>query len=276
MLEKLSESQRQELYKYVSMDDFKNYAAIMKDGNIAVSILRVFGKSHQRLDQSNKNKLINYLEDHLYDDEQNDIELCFHTAFLGKISDRYPLFNKLSAYIKDYKYNEYSEEVKNQLQEYKQVYEDSKIRLDFEILLRYLSLPANEEMIYEKMIDKLKNEIELKNKEKEQLHNELKELELKYKESEKKYKELSKTYEQGNKQYEKVLNEYDSYKQRFQVESLVCKFSDFIDVDKSYPSYEEIYNELLIQESNAINQANYIQLKQILSAKYALVLLMEE
>lgn len=276
MLMKLNESERQQVYKYVNIEDFKNCISRLKEGNIQKWILRVFQKPYHRLENSNKVKLIQYLEDHLYDEEKTDIELAFDATFFAKITTRFPRFPKLSALLKDVQYNNYDEHVRLELEGYRQDFENSKIRLDFELILKCLCDSDNKEALYEQMMKNLKDEIEEKNKEKDNLINGIKDLERINKDQEKKYKDLSKSYESLNKDYDKLNKEYQEYQNRFKVNEIVSKFSDFIDVNQYYSSYEEVYQILCDKEQVYLRQNEYYKLKALLSAKYALVMIMGE
>lgn len=273
---KLNESERHQIYKFVNIEDFKSCISRLKEGSIQKSILRVFQKPYHRLENSNKVKLIQYLEDHLYDEEKSDIEQAFNATFFAKVTTRFPRFPKLTILLKDIKYNEYDEHIRLELEGYRQDYEISKIRLDFELILKCLCVSDNKEALYEQMMKNLKDEIEEKNKEKEVLVNEIKDLEKYNKDQEKKYKDLSKNYESLNKDYDKLNKEYQEYKDRFKVEEIVNKFSDFIDVNQYYNSYEEVYEVLCEKEQVYLRQNDIAKLKALLSCKYALVMIMGE
>ena len=144
------------------------------------------------------------------------------------------------------------------------------------VILKCLCVSDNKEALYEQMMKNLKDEIEEKNKEKEVLVNEIKDLEKYNKDQEKKYKDLSKNYESLNKDYDKLNKEYQEYKDRFKVEEIVNKFSDFIDVNQYYNSYEEVYEVLCEKEQVYLRQNDIAKLKALLSCKYALVMIMGE
>lgn len=253
MAKELTLEDRKKIYKLIKVNDFK---IIKNGGRIDKALIREYSKGHLKV---NKAQIDDYVEK--YFNNWEDPVVKIYRQFVaeriqGEIKELKPLF-KIAI---DKKYDEIIEAIKDKYDIYEDAFKKGNYDFEFDILLRYFSVPDETDNKSESKNDVTKL---LSNKD-----NELTEWKNKYRDLQNDYK---KTEKENKKEIQKLKEQLKESKSSFTCKETSKKISKVIKQEIKGKTYDEVYTLLNQLETQAMSDNDYSLIKQILGSKFTII-----
>ena len=258
----IEKEEAKKLIKYVTEKDYKRGTSHFAPPKTA--LLRAFSKAElSRVDFSTMKAYANKN----FVNPDDEVMVFYNKLIDRKLSETISFHSKLQNLVNNGKYEELSEDTKDEIEQYRASFDSLGVPISFDSYIKFLCVPSD-------------SSIEKLNADKSE--QKIKELENKINKIQEEYNSLAKDFNDQVKQIRVKNNEIDrlksqiaEYEQMVSIGNVVGKLSDLLPKDYRPQSYEEVYKELEKYELQYYENNEFEKCKQILSAKFALINIIE-
>lgn len=273
----LTAEERKALYKTITIEDFKKL--VQTEKGAPMSVLKSTGKAYDRLKKPDLDK---YVEEN-YTKGNNPVVVLFGKTLTVKFANQFKSYPELEKILDGKEYNELTEEEKATVKSLEEEYKKTDLKLPFEILVKWIVNPSEEEVkeitqsINEKEFNEMTEEVKKLKEEIAQLKDDAAAAKKENNQIQKENNALTK----DNKKLLKIIEGLngkieENENKKITTDSIKGKISDLLGYEFKDMEVHDLLAALSNLESESIKTKNYENVDKVLAAKYAINQILKE